>query len=127
MLNLDWINEKISRHQTVLFDGATGTELERRGVPMNSAAWSAEAILTSPKIVQAVSEDSTKTTSARPSPCCCISVMQAGGDTLLLPAPERDRWSRFMRYHQRKCTDTQSFPSRILPSSAPAPHASKDS
>ena len=57
MINLDFIDEKISFHQIVLLDGATGTELERRGVPMNSAAWSAEAILTAPEIVQAVHED----------------------------------------------------------------------
>lgn len=57
MINLDFIDEKISRQQIVLLDGATGTELEQRGVAMNSAAWSAEAILTAPEIVQAVHED----------------------------------------------------------------------
>ncbi len=40
-----------------MLDGATGTELEKRGVPMNSKAWSAEAILTHPEIVQAVHEE----------------------------------------------------------------------
>lgn len=56
-MNLDFIDAKISRKQTVLLDGATGTELEKRGVKMNSAAWSAGALLTSPEIVQAVHED----------------------------------------------------------------------
>lgn len=56
-MHLDFIAEKIARNQTVLLDGATGTELERRGVSMNSAVWSAEAIRTAPEIVQAVHED----------------------------------------------------------------------
>lgn len=57
MINLDFIDEKIARRQIVLLDGATGSELEKRGVAMNSAAWSAEAMLTAPEIVQAVHED----------------------------------------------------------------------
>ncbi len=51
------IEKKLQQGQIILLDGATGTELEKRGVPMNSKAWSAEAILTHPKIVQAVHED----------------------------------------------------------------------
>ncbi|TKB10680.1 homocysteine S-methyltransferase family protein [Desulforhopalus sp. IMCC35007] len=51
------IEEKLEQGQVVLLDGATGTELEKRGVPMNSKAWSAEAIATHPSIVQAVHED----------------------------------------------------------------------
>lgn len=57
MINLDFIDEKIARKQIVLLDGATGSELEKRGVAMNSAAWSAEAMLTAPDVVQAVHED----------------------------------------------------------------------
>jgi methionine synthase I (cobalamin-dependent) len=34
-----------------IIDGGTGTEIERQGVPMNSVAWSAEAVLTRPDIV----------------------------------------------------------------------------
>ncbi|MDH4320236.1 MAG: homocysteine S-methyltransferase family protein, partial [Desulfobulbaceae bacterium] len=49
--------EKIANRETVILDGATGTELERRGVAMNSAAWSAEAILGSPEVVRVVHED----------------------------------------------------------------------
>jgi S-methylmethionine-dependent homocysteine/selenocysteine methylase len=51
------IEKKLQKNQLVLLDGATGTELEKRGVPMNSKAWSAEAILSHPHIVQAVHED----------------------------------------------------------------------
>lgn len=57
MNNIDFFDEKIAHSQVIILDGATGTELEKRGVAMNSAAWSAEAVLTSPEIVQAVHED----------------------------------------------------------------------
>ena len=51
------IENKLQQGQIILLDGATGTELEKRGVPMNSKAWSAEAIVSHPEIVQAVHED----------------------------------------------------------------------
>ncbi len=54
---MKFIEDKLQHKQLVLLDGATGTELEKRGVPMNSKAWSAEAILSHPHIVQAVHED----------------------------------------------------------------------
>ncbi len=57
MINLDFIDKKIVNRETVILDGATGTELERRGVTMNSAAWSAEAILGAPEVVRAVHAD----------------------------------------------------------------------
>jgi S-methylmethionine-dependent homocysteine/selenocysteine methylase len=41
----------------ILVDGAMGTELERRGVPMNSVAWSAEALDTHPHLVREIHED----------------------------------------------------------------------
>ena len=34
------ISQRLEEGTTVLMDGATGTELERNGVPMNSIAWS---------------------------------------------------------------------------------------
>jgi len=57
MKNSAFIEEKLQQGKTLLLDGATGTELEKRGVPMNSKAWSAEAILTHPEIVRAVHRD----------------------------------------------------------------------
>ncbi len=54
---MKFIEDKLQHKQLVLLDGATGTELEKRGVPMNSQAWSAEAILSHPHIVQAIHED----------------------------------------------------------------------
>ena len=43
--------------QPIIIDGGTGTELERRGVPMNCTAWSAEAILTHPEILAEIHAD----------------------------------------------------------------------
>ena len=57
MAKSTFLDKKLQQGQIILLDGATGTELEKRGVPMNSKAWSAEAIITHPKIVQAIHED----------------------------------------------------------------------
>lgn len=43
--------------KVIILDGATGTELQRRGVPMHGFAWSAAALDTHPEIVRAVHED----------------------------------------------------------------------
>ena len=40
----DW-HEHLDRGEVLLLDGGTGTELERRGVPMDSAAWCGTAAL----------------------------------------------------------------------------------
>ena len=34
------LSQRLAQSRPILLDGATGTELERRGVPMNSVAWS---------------------------------------------------------------------------------------
>jgi S-methylmethionine-dependent homocysteine/selenocysteine methylase len=49
--------DKMRQGKIILLDGATGTELEKRGVPMHSRAWSAEAVLTHPETVQAIHQD----------------------------------------------------------------------
>lgn len=54
MKNIEFLMKKLEEGQILLLDGATGTELEKRGVPMHSKAWSAEAVLTHPAEVQAV-------------------------------------------------------------------------
>lgn len=53
----DWLHDKISSGATVIIDGATGTELEARGVPMNANAWSGEALLTHPDVVRQIHAD----------------------------------------------------------------------
>ena len=51
------LKQRIAQGEVILLDGATGTELERRGVPMDDAAWSAAALVTHPDTVRAVHED----------------------------------------------------------------------
>lgn len=49
--------DHIADGKLLLMDGAMGTELERRGVPMNKKAWSALALESHPAVVQAIHED----------------------------------------------------------------------
>ena len=48
--------EALSR-RTLVLDGATGTELERRGVPSPLPLWSAGALITHPQVVEAIHGD----------------------------------------------------------------------
>jgi S-methylmethionine-dependent homocysteine/selenocysteine methylase len=57
MADCSFLKEKLQAGRSILLDGATGTELEKRGVPMNSKAWTAEAVLSCPEVVQAVHRD----------------------------------------------------------------------
>ena len=52
----DW-QDKLSVGEVVIIDGATGTELQRRDVPMDMIAWSGAAVLSHPDVVRAVHED----------------------------------------------------------------------
>ena len=49
--------ERLQNGDRILIDGATGTEIERRGVPMVSNAWNGGGALTNPDIVREVHED----------------------------------------------------------------------
>ncbi len=49
--------QRLEADQIVLIDGATGTELQRRGVPMDKLAWSGAAVLTHPDVVRETHED----------------------------------------------------------------------
>lgn len=49
--------ETLDSGDVLLIDGAMGTELQRRGVPMDKVAWSGAAVLTHPDIVRATHED----------------------------------------------------------------------
>ena len=53
----DHIAAKLSRGETVILDGGTGTDIQRRGVPMSSNTWCAEANFSHPDIVRQVHED----------------------------------------------------------------------
>jgi S-methylmethionine-dependent homocysteine/selenocysteine methylase len=52
----DRLAAKLAAGEVVLLDGATGTELQRRGVPMDGEAWCALATLTHPDVLRAVHE-----------------------------------------------------------------------
>ena len=49
--------ERLHNGDRILIDGATGTEIERRGVPMVDNAWNGAGALTHPDIVRQVHED----------------------------------------------------------------------
>ena len=51
------LQARLGRGEVVILDGATGTELQSRGVPMHGFAWSAAALDTHPDTVRAVHED----------------------------------------------------------------------
>jgi len=51
------LRERLARGEIVLLDGATGTELERRGATMSGGAWCALATETDPDILMSVHED----------------------------------------------------------------------
>ena len=53
----DWLNAKLTAGETLIIDGAMGTELEARGVPMHAKAWSAAAIKTHPDVVRETHAD----------------------------------------------------------------------
>ena len=48
---------KLQRGETIILDGGTGTDIQRRGAPMSGDTWCAEVNLTHPAIVRAVHED----------------------------------------------------------------------
>jgi S-methylmethionine-dependent homocysteine/selenocysteine methylase len=47
------IAAKLDRGETVIIDGGTGTDIQRRGAPMHGETWCAEVNLTHPEIVRA--------------------------------------------------------------------------
>ncbi len=51
------LQARLDRGEVIILDGATGTELQSRGVPMHGFAWSAAALDTHPETVRAVHED----------------------------------------------------------------------
>src|SRR3972149_8194495 len=49
--------QRLADPRTILLDGATGTELERRGVDTGTPIWSAMALLDAPQIVEQIHRD----------------------------------------------------------------------
>lgn len=52
-----WLHARILAGDTVLLDGGTGTELERRGVPMNAKGWCGDAMFGHADVLGAIHED----------------------------------------------------------------------
>ena len=50
-MNLTEIEKRISIGETLLLDGAIGTQLQRLNVPMDNTAWAAKALVTHPSTV----------------------------------------------------------------------------
>lgn len=53
----DWLDAKIAAGETIILDGAMGTELEAHGVDMHNDVWSAAAQLSRPDAVKAAHID----------------------------------------------------------------------
>ena len=51
------LQQRLERGDVIILDGGTGTERQRRGVPMHSVAWGAAAMATHSEIVRAIHED----------------------------------------------------------------------
>ena len=79
----------------IILDGGTGTEIQRRGVPMNGETWCAEANLTHPDVVRAVHAiiSAPAPTSSPPTPLpparCCSTRWSATATSLASTVP---RW-----------------------------------
>ena len=86
------IAERLDEGRTILLDGATGTELERRGVPMNGIAWSGLAVTTDPGAVRKVHFDY-----IRAGAEVIITNTFATGRNMLRLAGEEDRTSDLNR------------------------------
>ncbi len=53
----DRLMDRIANGERILIDGATGTEIERRGVPQLENAWNGGGALSHPDVLRSVHED----------------------------------------------------------------------
>ena len=53
----EWLDDRLAAGKTLIIDGAMGSELQARGVPMHGKAWSGAAVLTHPGIVRRIHMD----------------------------------------------------------------------
>lgn len=51
------LQERIERDELIILDGGIGSELEKRGVPMDKVAWSVLAMRTNPEMLREIHED----------------------------------------------------------------------
>ncbi|MEM7270259.1 MAG: homocysteine S-methyltransferase family protein [Pseudomonadota bacterium] len=57
MTRYDRLMARVARGEKILIDGATGTEIEKRGVPQLDNAWNGGGALSHPEVLRAVHED----------------------------------------------------------------------
>jgi len=53
----DWLDQRIQNKEVVVIDGGMGTELERRGMPMDATGWCGLAQFSHPDLVRTIHED----------------------------------------------------------------------
>jgi S-methylmethionine-dependent homocysteine/selenocysteine methylase len=51
------LKKRLDAGETLILDGATGTELQRRGAKMDPSAWSAPVVLDDPKLLMEIHSD----------------------------------------------------------------------
>lgn len=56
-MNYDRIKAKLAAGENIILDGGTGTDIQRRGVPMSGDTWCADANATHGEIIRAVHDD----------------------------------------------------------------------
>ena len=51
------LQKRLRQGELIIMDGGTGTELEKRGVPMEEKGWSASSTITQPEILRQIHEE----------------------------------------------------------------------
>lgn len=51
------LQERLEQGKVIIMDGGTGTEMEKRGVPMHEKGWSASSTITQPDTLRQIHED----------------------------------------------------------------------
>jgi len=57
MRRIDVFESRLREGEVMVMDGGTGSEAQRRGLPTGPMTWSADALVASPDVVQAIHED----------------------------------------------------------------------
>ncbi len=52
-----WIAERLAAGGEIIIDGANGSELERRGVPMDERAWCGPSVTTHSHVLKEIHKD----------------------------------------------------------------------
>ena len=52
-----WISDRLANGGEIIIDGANGSELERRGVPMDDRAWCGPSVTTHSHVLKEIHKD----------------------------------------------------------------------